>query len=258
MNPFTENTIQEIEKDQPERVVIFSQYPQYSCATSGSSFNSIFTHFKGKKPDSNIKWSIIDRWSTHPLLIKTFAERIKDELKEFSPEKRKDVILLFSAHSLPMKAVNRGDAYPSEVGASVNAVMKELNNCNPYCLVWQSKVGPLPWLEPFTDDAIRSYVKKGKKNFILVPIAFVNEHIETLHELDIEYCEELAEEVKAEKIGRAKAPNDHPLFINALTDIVKTHLNSNQAINPKFLTRCPHCVSEKCDQSKKFFERLCA
>lgn len=88
--------------------------------------------------------------------------------------------------------------------------------CNPYSLVWQSKVGPLPWLEPFTDDAIKvfsyhlsdyenvlrislnnlqGYVKQGKKNFVVVPIAFVNEHIETLHELDIEYCHELAEEV---------------------------------------------------------------
>lgn len=74
-------------------------------------------------------------------------------------------------------------------------VMEELDFCNPYQLVWQSKVGPLPWLGPFTDDAIKSYVKKGKKNFIVVPIAFVNEHIETLHELDIEYCKELAEKV---------------------------------------------------------------
>lgn len=90
--------------------------------------------------------------------------------------------------------------------------------CNPYSLVWQSKVGPLPWLEPFTDDAIKvfvwsdmmirlktqfnsfllqlqGYIKQGKKNFVIVPIAFVNEHIETLHELDIEYCHELGEEV---------------------------------------------------------------
>lgn len=157
-----------------------------------------------------------------------------------------------------MKAVSRGDAYPSEVGASVNAVMSELNNSNPYCLVWQSKVGPLPWLEPFTDDAIKAFVKKGKKNFILVPIAFVNEHIETLHELDIEYCKELGEEVKAERIGRAKAPNDHPLFIDALTDIVHTHLKGKQRINPKFLTRCPHCVNPKCGASKKFFGELCS
>ncbi|XP_037029401.1 ferrochelatase, mitochondrial-like [Bradysia coprophila] len=90
-------------------------------------------------------------------------------------------------------AVNRGDAYPSEVGASVQLVMNELKHCNPYSLAWQSKVGPLPW--PFT-DALKGYVKQGQKNFILVPIAFVNEHIETLHELDIEYCDELAKEIK--------------------------------------------------------------
>lgn len=257
VTPFTEETLSEIEKDSPDRVVIFSQYPQYSCATSGSSFNSIFTHYKGKKPNLPIKWSIIDRWPTHHLLVKTFAERIKDKLQEFPEEKRKDVILLFSAHSLPLKAVRRGDSYPSEVGASVQAVMNELNHCNPYTLAWQSKVGPLPWLEPFTDDAIKMYVAKNKKNFIIIPIAFVNEHIETLHELDIEYCKDLANEVKAEKIARAEAPNDHPMFISGLADIVSNHLKSDQKINPKFLTRCPHCVSDKCHKSKEFFEELC-
>lgn len=258
VNPFTEDTLGQIEKDNPERVVIFSQYPQYSCATSGSSFNSIFTHYNGKKPESAIKWSMIDRWPTHQLLVKTFAERIREKLKAFPEDKRKDAILLFSAHSLPLKAVRRGDSYPSEVGATVNAVMSELENCNPYSLVWQSKVGPLPWLEPFTDDAIKMYVAKGKKNFVVIPIAFVNEHIETLHELDIEYCKDLAKEVNVEQIERAEAPNDHPLFIDALADIVSKHLKSEQKINPKFLTRCPHCVNEKCHKSKKFFEELCA
>lgn len=95
-----------------------------------------------------------------------------------------------------LQTVNRGDSYPYEVGATVQLVMEELNYCNPYQLVWQSKVGPLPWLGPFTDEALRLYVKQGRKSFIVVPIAFVNEHIETLHELDIEYCKELAEEVK--------------------------------------------------------------
>lgn len=104
---------------------------------------------------SQIKWSVIDRWSTHPLLVKVFADRIKDELKQFPADKQKEVVILFSAHSLPLRAVNRGDPYPSEVGATVELVMRELDNCNPYCLVWQSKVGPLPWLEPFTDDALK-------------------------------------------------------------------------------------------------------
>ncbi|XP_043492595.1 ferrochelatase, mitochondrial isoform X2 [Polistes fuscatus] len=194
-DPLTEDTLDEIEQDGAERTVVFSQYPQYSCATSGSSFNAIYKHYKNKELPKDMKWSIIDRWSTHPLYINTIAQRIMDELAHFPSDKRNEVMILFSAHSLPLKAVNRGDPYPSEIGATVQLVMQKLKFCNPYSLVWQSKVGPLPWLEPFTDNALKNYVKQGKKNFILVPVAFVNEHIETLHEMDIEYCQELAEEI---------------------------------------------------------------
>lgn len=284
VQPLTETALQRIEADRPERVVIFSQYPQYSCATSGSSFNAIYTHFKDRTAPAGIEWSVIDRWSTHPLLVRTFAERIRTELAAFPAEKRADVILLFSAHSLPLKVnlgggqrerdsrddfsfgvsppdfqtVSRGDAYPSEVGATVNLVMNELNGCNPYSLVWQSKVGPLPWLAPATDDAIRGYVRQGKKNFIIVPIAFVNEHIETLHELDIEYCDELAAEVGAEQIRRAAAPNDHPLFIEAMSDLVVRHLAGGVNVTPKFLMRCPECVNARCRESKQWYRTFCA
>lgn len=257
VNPLTEETVEEIERDEPERVVIFSQYPQYSCATSGSSFNAIYSFMSKRERNPSIKWSLIDRWPIHPLFTKTVADRITTELKMFPKEKQKDVVILFSAHSLPLKAVSRGDPYPSEVGATVQLVMQELSYCNPYCLVWQSKVGPLPWLQPYTDEAIKGYVKQGKKNFILVPVAFVNEHIETLHELDIEYCKELGEELGVECIRRAAAPNDHPLFISALADIVSSHLKGDCKISPKFLTRCPHCTNAKCHNAKKWFAELC-
>lgn len=73
--------------------------------------------------------------------------------------------------------------------------MNALKISNPYRLVYQSKVGPVAWLEPQTDDAIKSYAKNGHKKLLIIPISFVNEHIETLHELDIEYAKELGEEV---------------------------------------------------------------
>lgn len=257
VDPLTDQALEEIEKDRPEHVVVFSQYPQYSCATTGSSLNEIYKYYKHRKVPSKMKFSLIDRWATHPLLVKTIADRILTELKQFPADKQKDVLILFSAHSLPLRAVNRGDTYPSEVGATVQLVMQELGNCNPYSLVWQSKVGPLPWLAPFTDDALKGFVKQGKKNFILVPVAFVNEHIETLHELDIEYCKDLAEELGVETIRRAAAPNDHPLFISALTDIVVTHMQSDHKINPKFLTRCPHCSNRTCYESKNWYAGLC-
>lgn len=88
----------------------------------------------------NMKLSIIDRWPAHPLLAKVFADRILTELSHFPDDIRSQVQILFSAHSLPLKAVNRGDSYPSEVAATVHAVMNELKYCNPYHLVWQSKV----------------------------------------------------------------------------------------------------------------------
>uniref|UniRef100_A0A0A9WFE4 Ferrochelatase n=3 Tax=Lygus hesperus TaxID=30085 RepID=A0A0A9WFE4_LYGHE len=258
VDPLTEETLDKIERDGARQVVIFSQYPQYSCATTGSSINAVYSALSKKQMNPNVKWSLIDRWPSHPLLAKTVADRISTEIKQFPIDKQKEVIILFSAHSLPLKAVSRGDPYPSEVGATVQLVMQELGHSHPYALVWQSKVGPLPWLQPYTDDAIKGYVKQGKKNFILVPIAFVNEHIETLHEMDIEYCHDLAKEVGAECIRRAAAPNDHPLFISALADIVSSHLASDQPISPKFLTRCPHCVNTRCHEAKSFFSKLCS
>jgi ferrochelatase len=73
--------------------------------------------------------------------------------------------------------------------------MELLQFSHPYRLVWQSKVGPLPWLGPQTDDAIKGLAKLGQRNLLLVPIAFTSDHIETLHELDIEYAQDLAKKV---------------------------------------------------------------
>lgn len=239
VHPSTDDALEQIEKDLPKRVVLFSQYPQYSCATAGSSFNAVYSYYLRKALPAKVKWSMIDRWGNHQFLIKTFSEKIITELNDFPESIRSKVVIVFSAHSLPLKAVNRGDSYPSEVGATVQAVMKELGFRNPFILTWQSKVGPLPWLGPFTDEAINAYVKQGIKNFVMVPIAFVNEHIETLHEMDIEYCKDLRKQVGAEVIRRAAAPNDHPLFIDALADVVSRHIRNNEPINPKFLLKCP-------------------
>lgn len=104
-------------------------------------------------------------------------------------------MLLFSAHSLPMSVVNRGDPYILEVSASVAAVMERLGHSNPYRLVWQSQVGPSAWMGMQTSDALKGLARLGKKEVVLVPIAFTSDHIETLYELDLEYGKE-AEEVR--------------------------------------------------------------
>lgn len=256
-NPLTEDTLEQMEKDNVERVVAFTQYPQYSCSTSGSSFNAIFKHYAARAQASQMKWSIIDRWGTHPRLVDAFVDLINAELQTIEPKIRDEVIILFSAHSLPMKFVARGDPYPAEVGATVNLIMSRLKHANPYRLVWQSKVGPLPWLEPATDKVLESYIKAGKKHFLVVPVAFTSDHIETLHELDIEYGRDLAVKLGVETYRRLPALNDHPVFIDALVDLVSSHLKEGPAVTGQLLSRCPMCVNPTCGEAKKWFAQVC-
>ncbi|XP_074597627.1 ferrochelatase, mitochondrial [Brevipalpus obovatus] len=253
--PLTEGTIEEMERDKVERVVAFSQYPQYSCATSGSSLNAI-ARYHAEKQMKPSNWSFIDRWPVDDGLVEAFRDLTSKELAQFPDQVRKDVVILFSAHALPMSAVNRGDPYPTEVGSTVIQVMKALNWSHPFRLVWQSKVGPAQWLSPQTDEALEGFVRLGYKNFLIVPISFVNEHIETLHELDIEYAEELGQKLGIENVRRVPAPNDHPAFIQGMANIVKKHLESNLVCSPQLLLRCPHCVSKTCHQTKSWIRSL--
>uniref|UniRef100_A0A0B7B4Y6 Ferrochelatase n=1 Tax=Arion vulgaris TaxID=1028688 RepID=A0A0B7B4Y6_9EUPU len=253
-NPLTEDTIEQMTEDGIQHAIAFTQYPQYSCSTTGSSLNAIFRHNSKKGNPGNMVWSVIDRWPTHHGLVRAFSESIRNEIKLFPKEDQEDVVILFSAHSLPMKVVNRGDSYPTEVAATVQRVMEDLGHSHAYRLVWQSRVGPLAWLSPQTDDAIKGLVDRGRKNILLVPIAFTSDHIETLFEIDHEYIEELGSEVGAKNIRRASSLNDNPLFLEALADIVKQHINSRVACSPQLSLRCPLCVNLACGQAKEFFK----
>ena len=236
------------------RAVAFTQYPQYSCSTTGSSLNELWkwrTRLEGKAEDQagTIRWSVIDRWPAHPGLVEAFARLIEEQLLTYPAEKRDKVVLLFSAHSLPMSVVNRGDTYPAEVAATVYAVMTRLGFKNPYRLCWQSQVGPSAWLGAQTSDTVGNYVSRGQKDLILVPIAFTSDHIETLYELD----REVIHEAGSDGVKRAQSLNGSPVFIQALADIAKTHLESGESCSPQLGLRCQGCKSERCREQKKFF-----
>lgn len=134
------------------------------------------------------------------LVAQAVAQNIEAALAKFPVDKRSETVLLFSAHSLPMSVVNRGDPYILEVSASVNAVMDRLGHSNPYRLVWQSQVGPSAWMGMQTGEALKGLARLGKKQVVLVPIAFTSDHIETLYELDLEYAKE-AKEVRITTCG---------------------------------------------------------
>ena len=261
-NPLTEDMYANLLKDgfgggKGGRAVAFTQYPQYSCSTTGSSLNELWkwrNRLEGKgssstDPSGSITWSVIDRWPVHPGLVEAFAQNIEAQLATYPQETRKDVVLLFSAHSLPMSVVNRGDTYPAEVAATVYAVMQRLKFSNPYRLCWQSQVGPSAWLGAQTSDTVQEYVKKGQTDLILIPIAFTSDHIETLYELD----QEVIHEAGHPGVKRAESLNGHRVFIEALADIAFKHLRSGESCSRQMGLRCQGCKSERCLESKRFF-----
>lgn len=257
-NPLTEEMYNRLLADgfghgRGGRAVAFTQYPQYSCSTTGSSLNELWKwrqRLEGQAGPGTIKWSVIDRWPVHTGLVEAFAKNIEEKLAEYPEERRRQVVLLFSAHSLPMTVVNRGDPYPAEVAATVYAVMQRLSFSNPYRLCWQSQVGPQPWLGPQTSSSVEEYVAKGQKDLVLIPIAFTSDHIETLYELDKEV---IGESGHPDTVKRVESLNGNPIFIEALANLAKTHLNSGIACSAQMGLRCPGCKSERCAESKKFF-----
>ena len=133
------------------------------------------------------------------------------------------VQLLFSAHSIPESYVKEGDPYLDQTRQSVEKIMDKLGRKNPYQLSFQSKIGPVKWLEPFTNDVIVDFGKRGIHDILVIPISFVSEHIETLYELDILY-KHVAEDAGVKNFRRVPALNSEPAFIEALAEIVESAL----------------------------------
>ena len=245
IDPYSEDALKAMMEDGVKRAVAFTQYPQFSCATTGSSLNELWRAAKRVGLQNAFQWTVIDRWPVHSRFVDAMTETVRQGLAKFDEAARKDVVIVFSAHSLPMSVINRGDPYPAEVGATMHEVMKRLNYAYEHLLAYQSEVGPVSWIGPSTEEVIRQLGRKRRKNVLVVGVAFTSDHIETLHELDIEYGE-LAHQVGIENYQRAPAFNDMPLFMDALAEIVAGHLDSGEVCSVQYGLRCPGCVNPQC------------
>ncbi len=244
-NPLTEEALLRMHTDGVRRAVAFTQYPQWSCSTTGASLNELWRELLRLNLRDAFEWSIIDRWPTHEAFVAAMAKKVCEGLDQFAPDERDSVLLLFSAHSLPLSVIERGDAYPQEVAATVQAVMERLGFTNEFLLTYQSDIKPFKWLGPSTEKVIRDLGARKRRNVLVVPIAFISDHIETLHEIDIEYAE-LAHEVGIANFKRAPAMNDDPLFIRALAEIVAEHLRGGRLHSSQYRLRCPGCENAIC------------
>ncbi len=223
-HPYTEEAIARIIQDGIKKLVILPLYPQFSISTSGSSFRLLEKLWQEDPKLQHVEYTLIPSWYKQPGYLQAMAELIAQELEQV-PNKD-EAHIFFSAHGVPKSYVEEaGDPYQQQIEECAYLIMQTLNRPNAYTLAYQSRVGPVEWLRPYTEDAIAQLAAQSVKDLVVVPISFVSEHIETLEEIDLEY-REIAEEAGIDNFRRVPALNTHPVFIRALADLIIDALNS--------------------------------
>jgi protoporphyrin/coproporphyrin ferrochelatase len=218
-HPFAAAAASAIRALDPEGVILLSLYPQFSPATGGSSIDDMRRALDQVGfPKSNVM--VIDRYPELPGYVEAMAASVRRGLAEMgSPAPH----VLFSAHGLPQAYIDRGDPYQREILATYAAVRAALDPGLACSIAYQSRVGPREWLRPYTEDEIADLARRGVRRLLMVPLGFVSDHIETLHEMDHEYAG------VARKLGmefhRVPALNDDPVFMKALAGLLRERLN---------------------------------
>ncbi|MEO0409637.1 MAG: ferrochelatase, partial [Cyanobacteria bacterium P01_A01_bin.135] len=222
-HPFTQEAIARIKRDNIDHLVILPLYPQFSISTSGSSFRLLEQIWDNDPALQRIEHTVIPSWYDRPGYLEAMAQLIAQELDQLpNPD---NAHIFFSAHGVPVSYVEEaGDPYQREIEGCVELIMRTLNRPNDHTLAYQSRVGPVEWLKPYTEEAIEDLAQRVD-TLVVVPISFVSEHIETLQEIDMEY-RELAEEAGIETFQRVPALNTHPVFIQDMADMVMEALEA--------------------------------
>ncbi len=213
-HPRTPDVLARIKEKGISRVMGFSLYPQYSRATNGSSI----TEFERYAKKMGLETHVVDSFPSHPGYIAALADVLQEGLKEI--EDRDRFALVYSAHSLPRRMVEQGDPYVRHIHRTIKA-LERLTGIRGY-LCFQSRSGPVAWLEPATDVLLNELADRGITSLLIMPISFVSDHIETLYEIDILYANMMAE--RGVRLIRTPSLNDRPMFIKALSELVEQGL----------------------------------
>lgn len=220
-HPLTEEAVASLRAARKlDDLVLLPLYPHFSYATTLSSLKE-WRRVYGP-PESGPPQRTVSQFYDHPLYIQALVQRIGSVLRQFQDSSR--IQLIFSAHGLPMSLVEKGDPYPNQIEATVRLACEEGKKQYPnwpreHLLCYQSRVGPAKWLQPPLTGTIERLAHEGVKEMLVVPISFVTEHIETLHEINIEAREE-AEKLGVEVFRMMPAVGDSLLFIGCLKDLV--------------------------------------
>jgi len=227
-HPMSAETVAKVKAWQPDQVVVLPLYPHYSTTTTESSI--LDWEAEAKKQGLTCPHVSVCCFPTLSGWVYAVASLIETALSECD---LKQTRLIFSAHGLPQSIVDRGDPYPDHIHATVQSVVDTLHiDGLDWMLAYQSRVGPQKWIEPYLDQALAE-AGQDNKSVVVVPIAFVSEHSETLVELDIEYAE-MAEDLGISKYIRVPTVNCDPHFIGGLASIVEEALSLPKSSHARY------------------------
>lgn len=217
-NPRAKDALASFRRAGCTKGIALTLYPHYSMATTGSSLNDLI------RAGGDLPWlEPVREFPDHPKYVEALAGTVRQSLRKVSPARRDSATILFSAHGLPQHFIDDGDPYVDHIERTKNAVMARLHVPNPVRLSFQSRAGPVKWLEPDTDIVVREMGASGVKAVVVVPVSFVSDHIETLFEIEMLYGG-VAKAAGIEEFIRVPALNTDPTFIGALADMVEERL----------------------------------
>lgn len=218
-HPFTEEAIIQMEQHAPSDLVLLPLYPQYSKTTTGSSLNEWARRFHptGWSP----RVHVIERFYEDAAYLNAVVEAVSLSMAGFRDSR--DVDVIFSAHSIPVSVVQDGDPYQQEIERTVELVWQRGGWAARRHLCYQSKVGASKWLGPSMHETVRRLAAEHRKHLLIVPISFVSDHVETLHEIDIEHREQ-ALNLGIKDYQMTPGLNDSAAFIQALAGLVRGKL----------------------------------
>jgi protoporphyrin/coproporphyrin ferrochelatase len=217
--PFVEDALEDLRKEGATRLLVLPLYPQYSVTTTRGSFNRV-THALAGMGWAPERRNAPDSWYEEPGFVAAHVARIRAAAATLPDPDPTRTVVLYSAHSLPVKTVERQkDPYPRHIEETVRVLDAALAGRYRSRLGYQSKVGPVEWLGPSTPEVLAGLAKAGEKQVLVVPIAFVSDHVETLYEIRLLFGGEAAR-LGIPHYAVAEGLNDHPEFIRGLADVV--------------------------------------
>jgi ferrochelatase len=217
-HPLTSPVAEKVKAGGFDEIILLPLYPQYSITTSGSSINE-WNRERARVGLDGVRQKIVDHFYDNPNYIDAVVDNINRGLKKFSGVEPERVQLVFSAHGVPLSIIAKGDPYQRQIEATVRSALERGQWRHPHVLCYQSKVGPAKWLQPSLNETIDSLASKGARHLLVIPIAFVTDHIETLHEINIE-TRHRAQSLGITHFEMTAGLNDHPKLIEALADEV--------------------------------------